>query len=122
LSYQSKQKRRRKRIAVRKAKREHAEVMRHRYYLTVVKRDCACVACGRKLRGKRDEMVYSKAGAHGASSSSSPVTLCVPCADKDPLITYGTSLRWEQWRRKQGHGHGAARGVAIHSASVRRAS
>jgi hypothetical protein len=120
LSYQSKQKRRRKRIAVRKAKREHAEVMRHRYYL--VKRDCACVACGRKLRGKRDEMVYSKAGAHGASSSSSPVTLCVPCADKDPLITYGTSLRWEQWRRKQGHGHGAARGVAIHSASVRRAS
>jgi hypothetical protein len=95
-----KESRRKKRVAIARAKREHSEKIRTRYYRTVVKRDCRCVACGCKLR-RDDEMVYSKAGAHGASSSSSNVTLCVPCADRDPLIEYRTSVRWEQRRLSQ---------------------
>jgi hypothetical protein len=102
MSKKSREQRRRKRIAYRQVRREYADLIRARYYRTDVKRDCRCVACGRRLRGRRDEMVYSKAGAHGVSSSSSSVTLCVPCADDDPLIDYRTSFRWEQRRHTRG--------------------
>jgi hypothetical protein len=102
---------RRKRIAVKKAKREHAEVMAQRYYLTLVKRDCRCSACGRKLRARRkggsDEMVYSRGGGAGSYgvgaaearvSARSAVTLCVPCADADPNVSYRPSEAWERAR------------------------
>ena len=41
-------------------------------------------------------MVYSRGGGNGALSGRSPVTLCVPCADKDPLIRYRTSAAWDR--------------------------
>jgi hypothetical protein len=55
----------RRRIAVARAKREHADTMAGRYYRTLVKRDCRCSACGRRLRSgksgrRRDDMVYSR--------------------------------------------------------------
>src|SRR5215204_3635210 len=92
-------KRARKRIAVTQAKRDYADVMRERYYRVRVKRDCRCSSCGRKLRARpangrpRDEMVFRKLG---------PVTLCVPCADADPLVDYRTSASWDdsRWKRR----------------------
>ena len=97
----TKSRRTRRRIGVALAKREHAETMSGRYYLTLVKRDRRCSACGRTLRsGKagstRDEMVYNRGGGNGALSGRSPVMLCVPCADTDPLIDYRTSEAWER--------------------------
>jgi hypothetical protein len=76
-------KRARKRIGVAKTKRDYADVMRERYYRIWVKRDCRCSGCGRRLRARpangrpRDRMVFRKEG---------PVTLCVPCAEGDPLV------------------------------------
>ena len=108
MSYRTREARRRKRAAVAKTKREHAETIRHRYYLTIVKRDCRCAACGCRLR-RGEEMVFSKAGANGASSSSSSVTLCVRCADADPLIDYRPSYRWERRREQQRPRKGSTR-------------
>lgn len=87
MSFSSRERKRRAKIATAKAKRTHRDVMSTRYYLTLVKKPCRCSACGGKL-GPGVEMVYRHAG---------PVTLCVPCADRDPLTKdYRTSLRWEQ--------------------------
>ena len=36
-------------------------------------------------------MVFRKEG---------PVTLCVPCADRDPLVDYRLSQRWEKERAR----------------------
>ena len=49
MPYSRRSRTRRKRIAVNRAKREYADVMAKRYYLTLVKRDCRCSACGRKV-------------------------------------------------------------------------
>jgi hypothetical protein len=65
--------------------------MKVRYYLTRVKRECRCSACGTKLRIGGD-IVFRKAG---------PVTLCVRCADRDPLVDYRPSLRWERAQRRR---------------------
>jgi hypothetical protein len=83
----SKQERARVRIAVARARKQYASTMVKRYYLTFVKRDCRCKACGRKLRTGADQMVYRKQG---------DVTLCVPCADADPLVTYRLSEKVER--------------------------
>jgi hypothetical protein len=77
-----------KKVAIARAKREHGDTMRRRYYLTKVKRACRCSACGGKLRVK-DDMVFRKDG---------PVTLHVRCADADPLVEYRPSWRWERER------------------------
>jgi hypothetical protein len=96
MSGRDRRKRRMKKAGIAKVKREHTDTMATRYYRTLVKRDCRCSACGRKLRSRpasgrpRDEVVYRRLG---------PVTLCVPCADKDPLVDYRTSESWE--RREQ---------------------
>ena|SRR5688572_25966011 len=88
VSYQSRQKKRRIRIAVAQAKREHRDVMTT-YYRTLVKHACRCAARGCRLR-VGEEMVY-RHDAH--------LTLCVPCADADPLIDYRTSSKWERHRK-----------------------
>jgi hypothetical protein len=85
VSYRSREAKRRKKAAIRATKGEHRATMEARYYLTKVKRDCCCSACGAKLRFGAD-MVFRTAG---------PVTLCVGCADRDPLVDYRPSLRWE---------------------------
>jgi hypothetical protein len=88
----SKRTRRRKRAAVAKARREHADAMRGRYYRTPVKRDCRCAACGRRLRAGRHEMVFRKLGS---------VALCVECADRDPLVDYRLSYVLEEQRARE---------------------
>jgi hypothetical protein len=91
VSYESRRSRRRRKLGVAAARREHGEVMRGRYYLTRVRRACRCAGCGGRLV-VGGEMVFRKDG---------PVTLCVRCADRDPLVEYRTSVRWEQVRRKE---------------------
>ena len=87
----SKQDKARKKIAVEKAKQSHAEVMASRFYLTIVKHDCQCSTCGKKL-SRGDEMVFSK-----GSSTRSMVILCRFHADEQKIL-YRPSLRWEEKR------------------------
>jgi hypothetical protein len=92
MSYRTRQVKRRKKAAIhaaRKKKRNDRPGSNPGYYLTTVRYDCRCQACGAKLR-KRADMVYRQLG---------PVTLCVPCADRDSLVDYRPSLRWERARR-----------------------
>jgi hypothetical protein len=63
--------------------------MAGRYYLTPAKRDCRCVSCGAHLH-RGCPLVYR---------FDARLTLCLPCADRDPLVQYRPSLRWEQQRR-----------------------
>jgi hypothetical protein len=88
VSYESRQKKRRTKIAVAKSKRQHGDVMVKRYYLTRVKHACRCAARGCRL-SVGDQMIYR----HDAR-----LTLCVPCADADPLVEYRTSSKWERRR------------------------
>jgi hypothetical protein len=88
VSYRSREAKRRKRASIRATKDEYRQRMESRYYLTKVKRECRCSACGMKLRFGTD-LVYRKLG---------PVTLCLRCADRDPLVDYRPSLRWEKAR------------------------
>lgn len=85
-------------MAIATTKRQNVVVMRSRYYLTTVKRVCRCSSCGAKLR-LGDDMVFRKDG---------PVTLCVRCAEADPLIDYRPSLRWEKEQRRRRQGRMAA--------------
>ena len=91
MSYRSRQKKRQLKIAVTKAKREHGDAMATRYYRTITKRPCQCSARGCRLRSG-DDMVYRHNGK---------VTLCIACADADPLVDYRTSTKWEQRRERQ---------------------
>jgi hypothetical protein len=101
MSYRSRESKRRKKAAIRAVKNEHGDVMAERYYLTRVKRECQCSSCGSKLRVNTD-MVFRKSG---------PVTLCVRCADNDPLVDYRLSTRWEKAKaRERSHGPWAGRG------------
>lgn len=90
MSYRSKEKKRKAKIAIRQTKLQHREAMATRYYRTDVKRPCRCSACGKRLR-VGDEMVYRHNGK---------VTLCIPHADGDPLVDYRTSVRWEEKRKR----------------------
>ncbi len=98
MSFKSRQKKRRARVAVARTKRQHRDVMATRYYRTIVKRAARCSACGKHLR-VGDEMVYRHNGQ---------VTLCIRHADEDPLVNYRTSTRWEERRRKQRKQRGRA--------------
>src|SRR4051794_39399304 len=91
LSFRSREQKRRAKAAVAGARRAHGEVMRSRYFLTLSKRACRCCACGGRLAPEQ-EIVYRHDG---------PVVLCVFCADRDPLIEYRPSVRWEQAKRKE---------------------
>lgn len=89
MSYRSREAKRRKKAAIHAAKKEQRNVRSNpspRYYLTKVRYDCRCSSCGTKLR-KRADMVYRHLG---------PVTLCLCCADRDPLVAYRLSVRWER--------------------------
>jgi hypothetical protein len=86
MGYRSREKKRRRKAAIASTKRQYSTGMDTRYYLTLVKHPCRCKSCGGKL-GPGADMVYRHTG---------PVTLCVPCADRDPLVEYRPSLRWEQ--------------------------
>ncbi len=98
MSYRSRESKRRKKAAVAKTKRQHRPEMASRYYLTKVKHPCRCSSCGCKLAVRAD-MVYRHDG---------PVTLCVRCADRDPLVDYRLSQRWEKERARARQGRMAA--------------
>jgi hypothetical protein len=91
VSYKARERKRREKAAARKVKTEHAAVMTTRYYITKTKHECRCSGCGARLRAG-GEMVFRKAG---------PVTLCVPCADADPLVEYRPSLRYERVKKRE---------------------
>jgi hypothetical protein len=75
--------------AVSRTKRQYGATTAARYYVTSVKHERRCAACGFRLRPGAD-MVYRHCG---------PVTLCVSCAEGDPLVEYRPSVRWEVRRR-----------------------
>lgn len=90
MSHQSREKRRKKKIAIRTAKTKNAARISTRYFLTIVTRETQCRSCGARLRLHAD-FVYCR---------NNSVCLCTGCADRDPLISYRPSLRWERARRK----------------------
>lgn len=89
MSHKSRQKRRIKKAAIKRNKARNVEDTHTRYFLTIVSRQTRCSACGKHLL-ERGEFVYRKSGT---------VCLCVACADRDPLVSYRPSLRWESARR-----------------------
>jgi hypothetical protein len=95
MSYKSREKKRqykRRNIAIERSKREHERDTDRRWFLTIVRRDCACACCGGVLRSGR-EMVYRHTPGE---------TRCVPCAQRDPESkAYRTSLRWSRWNKKR---------------------
>ncbi len=91
LGFKARERKRQAKAARAQVRREHGPAMRARYYRTMVQRDCRCSACGARLRAG-SEMVYRKDG---------PVTLCLACATRDPLVEVRVSLRWEREQAKR---------------------
>lgn len=60
-----------------------------RWWLTLVKQDCACARCGGVLR-EGGEMVYRHTPREAR---------CVACAHRDAECRWRPSLTWEQRRR-----------------------
>jgi hypothetical protein len=95
VSYKSREKKRRKRVAEgkrREAIRHHhrSETTRARHFLTPVKRNCCCNRCGDALREGRDDCVYRHTPRE---------ILCLNCANLQG-IPYRLSIRWEARHRR----------------------
>ena len=92
MSYRSRERRRRMKIAKTRAREKHGETMKRRHYLTIVKRKCCCnkIGCGRMLK-EGDECVFRKEPME---------ILCVICANR-MKIKFRTSQSWETRRRKE---------------------
>jgi hypothetical protein len=91
VSFQSRQKKRRYKAAVKRSKRDHAAETPQRWFLTLVTRKASvCAVCGVKLV-KGGEMVYRH----------EPVeTRCVDCGGREPDSKgFRPSLRWERAQR-----------------------
>jgi hypothetical protein len=87
VSWQSREKKRRYKRAVKKAKRTYAEESARRWYLTLAKKKTACACCGRVI-GPGGEMVYRHEPRE---------IRCLPCASRDPESkAWRRSLRWEK--------------------------
>jgi hypothetical protein len=95
VSYKTRERKRQAKIqahqAVSAARAKHSAKTAVKHYLRHVRRDCRCASCGGYLR-RGAEMIYRHSG---------PVTLCVPCADRDPLVSYVPSARWEMRKRQE---------------------
>ena len=93
MSFQSRQKKRRYKSAVRQAKREHTAETARRWFLTLARKDGACSCCGDVFR-RGAEIVYR----HEPRDMR-----CVRCAGRDPESSaYRPSIRWEKARPKRG--------------------
>lgn len=91
MSFQSREKKRRKQAAIGDVRKRHGEKMRTRHYLTITSRDCCCNECGTSLRRRRqDEAVYRHEPRE---------ILCLSCATEQG-IDYRTSQSWERSKRK----------------------
>jgi hypothetical protein len=89
MSFKSREKKRRARIAISKSRIEHREAIAGRYYLTIVSRTCSCNRCGDRLREGR-ECVYRHTPRE---------ILCLGCANLGK-IRYRTSVKWERSKAK----------------------
>jgi hypothetical protein len=86
VSFKSRERKR----AINAARRVNGDVMRERWYLTIVKRKTSCVRCAGVLnRGK--EMVYRH---------TPRTALCKLCAESDQAIEVRPSTSWEKRRRR----------------------
>ena len=85
MSFKTREKKRRRKIATANARAQHRETMAGRHYLTIVSRHACCNSCGGSLRKGR-ECVYRHEPRE---------ILCVECADLRRLH-YRPSLRWER--------------------------
>ena len=90
MSYESREKKRRAKLAIRKSRSENREKTAGRYFRTIVSRHCSCNDCGRALREDR-ECVFRY---------SPKEILCVTCSDVRGLQPR-PSERWEKWRERQ---------------------
>ncbi len=88
MSFKSREKKRRARLAQASSQREQRSKYAGRHYLTIVLRAACCNKCGGSLR-EDAECVYRHTPKQ---------ILCVTCADLE-RISYRPSLRWEKARR-----------------------
>jgi hypothetical protein len=85
MSFNSREKKRRARLAIANTRRDHRQTMAGRHYLTIVSRAACCNRCGGSLR-KGAQCVYRHTPRE---------ILCVVCADSEQ-IHYRPSMRWER--------------------------
>lgn len=90
MSYKSREKRRRRKIAQERSQKLQRGKYANRWYLTIVKRKASCNQCGGPLR-IGDECVFRKTPGE---------ILCVRCADRRG-IKYFPSLTWDRRYRKR---------------------
>lgn len=88
MSYKSREKKRRARIAQASGRREQRAKFADRHYLTIVSRSACCNKCGGSLR-EGAECVYRHTPRE---------ILCVQCADLEQIY-YRPSMRWERSQR-----------------------
>lgn len=89
MSFKSREKKRRAKLAIGKARAEHRETMAGRHYLTIVSRHCCCNECGSSLRE----------GAEAVYRHTPREILCKGCAGGRELRAR-PSERWEKQQRK----------------------
>ena len=85
MSYKSREKKRRRKLAIPKA-----EGKADRHYLTIVSRPVCCNRCGGSLR-EGVECVYRHTPRE---------ILCLRCADLEQIY-YRPSMRWERSQRRR---------------------
>ena len=85
MSFKSRERKRRERIAQTSGSREQRSKYADRHYLTIVNRPASCNRCGGSLRH----------GAECVYCHTPKQILCVSCADRLG-IHYRPSLRWER--------------------------
>lgn len=90
MSYKSREKKRRKKIATGNVREKHGETMKARHYLTITTRACCCNGCGRGLR-TGDESVFR---------FEPKEIVCLSCAELRKLH-YRPSQRWEKAKAKK---------------------
>jgi hypothetical protein len=89
MSYTSREKKRRRRIAQGRSRERHRETMEGRWYLTIVKRLASCNRCGTRLRLGGECVFRFK-----------PKTIYCPSCANAIGISPRPSLAWERVRKK----------------------
>jgi ribosomal protein S27E len=92
VSFQSREKKRRYKQAVKKAKQKYADETAGRWFLTFARKAAECDSCGVKLAA-RGEIVYRHKPRR---------IRCVRCAERlEDSKGYRPSIRWERVRLRQ---------------------
>ena len=86
MSYQSREKKRRRKIA-----RAHTPGRADRHYLTPVRQHCCCNRCGTSLRAGKHDMVFR---------FEPKEILCQGCADSE-RISYRPSRHWDAQKARE---------------------